>query len=340
MKVLSILQPCASLCVTTDPKTGKAYKQIETRSWDTKFRGPLLIHASKKWSQDQYNTMLHIGAEKPLAESGYHLVGVNKSRSHMMTNLPLGAIIGMVNVVSTFQSELNKVGNWYQIDKVTGKQFDWEMTEQELAFGDYSPGRYGWLLSDPILFKNPIPCKGNLGLWNLPENMYDIVIHKLEEATGGKYGLPGGFLLNMTGYEPEFTPSLIASPGEGAVIVEPEEEQKSKCFEFPAFGASYPDAQCSGGYLWDLDSVEDGHFTSGGDIPCPVCNPAGYIEHMTNYEPGDPEYDDEQMQIQEHMKFIYERYGKMEYVPPTPVPPSAADGHDQLMQELKKSEIN
>ena len=47
MKVLSILQPWASLCLTVDEK-GKALKQIETRSWNTKYRGELLIHASAK----------------------------------------------------------------------------------------------------------------------------------------------------------------------------------------------------------------------------------------------------------------------------------------------------
>lgn len=37
--------------------------------------------------------------------------------------------------------------------------------------------------------------------------------------------------------------------------------------EFPHFGASYPDAHCIGGYLWDMDSYEDGCYTSGGVTP-------------------------------------------------------------------------
>lgn len=131
---------------------------------------------------------------------------------------------------------------------------------------------------------------------------------------------------------------MIASPGEGAVIVEGAE--KSKCFEFPAFGASYPDAQCSGGFLWDLDSVEDGHFTSGGDIPCPVCNHDAYIDHLTGYEPGDPEYADEQKGILEHMKFIYQKYGNMEYMPPTQPLTLPDNSTDMLMEALRKSEIN
>ena len=42
--------------------------------------------------------------------------------------------------------------------------------------------------------------------------------------------------------------------------------------EFPYFGASYPDAHCINGYLWDLDSEMDGELTSGGEVPCPFCN--------------------------------------------------------------------
>ncbi len=40
MKALSLLQPWATLVVI-------GVKQIETRSWSTAYRGPLLIHASK-----------------------------------------------------------------------------------------------------------------------------------------------------------------------------------------------------------------------------------------------------------------------------------------------------
>lgn len=55
-------------------------------------------------------------------------------------------------------------------------------------------------------------------------------------------------------------------------------ETKNQCPEFPHFGASYPDATCIGGYLWDMDSDEGGFYTSGGDDPCPFCNKEEYIE--------------------------------------------------------------
>lgn len=47
MKALSIRQPWAWLIVN-------GHKDIENRTWATKFRGPLLIHASKGMTRDDY----------------------------------------------------------------------------------------------------------------------------------------------------------------------------------------------------------------------------------------------------------------------------------------------
>ena len=53
---------------------------------------------------------------------------------------------------------------------------------------------------------------------------------------------------------------------------------KNQCPEFPHFGANYPDAACVDGYLWDMDSIDNGCYTAGGDDPCPFCNKEEYIE--------------------------------------------------------------
>lgn len=54
--------------------------------------------------------------------------------------------------------------------------------------------------------------------------------------------------------------------------------------EFPHFGASYPDAVCIDGYLWDLDSGFGGCLTIGGDDPCPVCNTEEWLERVMENE--------------------------------------------------------
>jgi hypothetical protein len=37
--------------------------------------------------------------------------------------------------------------------------------EPELSFGDYTIGRYAWLLTNVRALPEPIPAKGQLGLW-------------------------------------------------------------------------------------------------------------------------------------------------------------------------------
>lgn len=63
----------------------------------------------------------------------------------------------------------------------------------------------------------------------------------------------------------------------------------NECPEIPYFGATYPDARCIDGYLWDLDSHthNDGdmqYFSSGGDDPCPFCNTDNFIQDNENEE--------------------------------------------------------
>ena len=153
IKILSILQPHASLCVL-------GHKKIETRSWNTKYRGELYIHASKKWTQQLYDTIIDIGADKHLAESGFVFTHINKGK--MCTNLPFGAIIGKVDLIHTFPTQL-LVSDGKPIEAfIEGL----DITPQEIAFGDYSPNRFGWILENQVVFDKPIPAKGQLGIWN------------------------------------------------------------------------------------------------------------------------------------------------------------------------------
>jgi hypothetical protein len=156
MKVLSLLQPWASLTVL-------GYKKIETRSWNTKYRGELLIHAS---------------AKKIILQDGMTNLIDHMCRIGFMKNynqLPYGAIIGKVNLIDTFSTEWVRPIPFGTENKYFGKNSDSHIffktgevliKKQEEAFGDYSDGRYGWLLSNPLLFEHPIPAKGQLNLWN------------------------------------------------------------------------------------------------------------------------------------------------------------------------------
>ena len=57
------------------------------------------------------------------------------------------------------------------------------------------------------------------------------------------------------------------------------------CPEFPYFGATYPDATCIDGELWDLDKCdENGLYSSGDNPPCPFCNTDAFIEHIVTID--------------------------------------------------------
>lgn len=135
MYVLSLLQPWASLIVM-------GIKTIETRRWQTAHRGPLLIHAGQR------KAGALIALEPPIA----------KHISHFDA-LPLGCLIGQVHLV-----DIIPVANLHLTTT--------ELAQQSLelnAFGeDDNLNRYAWLLEEAIQFKNPIPARGHLHLWQFP----------------------------------------------------------------------------------------------------------------------------------------------------------------------------
>lgn len=161
MKVISLLQPWASLVVL-------GHKRIETRSWNTKHRGPLLIHASAGKSG-----LNLIDKQDPFGELATALLKLNLH----FEDYPLGAIIGHVKVMETFPTSIQICkGNYVnaQLTYNDKRELDVSsscvyMTPQEEAFGNYAPGRYGWLLSDPIQFDKPIPAKGSLSIWEFQD---------------------------------------------------------------------------------------------------------------------------------------------------------------------------
>jgi activating signal cointegrator 1 len=135
MKVLSLLQPWASLVV-------KGAKKIETRTWSTSHRGELAIHASSgKKAAD-------VSKEKPFSK---YIKDFNA--------LPFGAIIGKVTLV-----DVVRIDPFRNLDKLMKK-----ISADEKAFDDFTEGRYAWILEDPIEFETIIPVKGSLGIWHYAE---------------------------------------------------------------------------------------------------------------------------------------------------------------------------
>lgn len=151
MKVLTLTQPWASLVVI-------GAKKIETRSWKTGYRGALAIHAAKgypKWAQD------FVREEMPLKELSAFYACPEQT-------LPTGVIVG-----TCFLYDCREM-----VDADNNSLLDHEgylnigdnpaLSIMEREFGDYSEGRFAFMLRNIQMLKKPIPAKGALGLWDFP----------------------------------------------------------------------------------------------------------------------------------------------------------------------------
>jgi hypothetical protein len=136
MKVLSLHQPWASLVVMNA-------KQYEVRRWQTKYRGPLLIHASSRKLTRR---------EKVLWEEDDYFRAFIKNTDF----LPYGCIIGQVHLLHIYPT------GWLIRNLERDPLVNWQ---QELTFDDYTPGRYAWKLGHAQQLSRFLPVKGSLGLW-------------------------------------------------------------------------------------------------------------------------------------------------------------------------------
>lgn len=134
MKCISLWQPWAS-AIALD------LKGIETRGWTTKVRGRIAIHASRHWTK----------AEREFA-------AVERALGRLPARLPLGAIVSTVVLVDVLTTdELLATGAVGPVEKI---------------YGDYRPGRFGWLLRDVVPLVEPIPWKGRQGWFEVPDDLF------------------------------------------------------------------------------------------------------------------------------------------------------------------------
>ena len=127
MKALSLTQPWASLVAS-------GAKKVETRSWSTSYRGRLAIHAAKGF---------------PL--SARNFASEEFTLGRLPGRIPRGAILAVVTLADVRRTE----------------EIAPTLSALERLYGDYSVGRYAWVLEDVQMLPQPIPYKGALGLFDV-----------------------------------------------------------------------------------------------------------------------------------------------------------------------------
>lgn len=133
-KAISIKQPWSYLICA-------GIKDVENRTWATKYRGRVYIHASAKpvgqyfsegvFTADQLNYL------------------IQSKKIDLIEKVQLSAIIGHVDIVNCISKERNGKGS----DSIWAE-----------------PDCFHWILRNPVLFDKPIlNVKGKLSFWDCSE---------------------------------------------------------------------------------------------------------------------------------------------------------------------------
>ncbi len=137
--VLQLWQPWASAVALGS-------KRIETRDWETDYRGPLAISATARCVKGE------------LADLAGDPVWCGALGEALDRALPFGAIIAVCRLVDCRPTGDFTADELDQPRRNAGLHTGYSWTERQM--GDYSPGRFGLVLSGIHRLPKPLPFKG------------------------------------------------------------------------------------------------------------------------------------------------------------------------------------
>ncbi len=135
MKAISIRPPWAWAIL-------HAGKDIENRTWKTKIRGTVAVHASQTMSRRFYES-----AREQIKQVA------PRAKLPPYDAMVRGAIIGLVDVIGCEQHTKSK---WHE------------------------PRHYGFILANARALRTPIPCSGRLNFWQMPDDIARRISRRLK----------------------------------------------------------------------------------------------------------------------------------------------------------------
>lgn len=149
MKALTVKQPWASLIIHYG-------KDIENRDWCCTYRGRIAITSSAQHTAEEWLSAWELMAARKCKPEGLGIPhirypkGKRPKLESILPNFEAGVILGTVEIVRTVSRLDSPTSPWYQ-------------------------GPYGIVLRDPRPLTTPIPVRGQLGLFDLPPMLSDLI---------------------------------------------------------------------------------------------------------------------------------------------------------------------
>lgn len=165
-RALTVCQPWAWAIVA-------GFKSVENRTWDTKFRGTLAIHASSSKRHLTYD------AESILIDAGDHVFDAINDPRFTPENpcwYP-SAIIGTVDVIGCV--DVPDPSGFNRAVEAAGHG-DWLRDKcHSVPPAYWAEGTKCWLLANPVQFTVPVASKGALNIWHLSADQQAAIAKEL-----------------------------------------------------------------------------------------------------------------------------------------------------------------
>jgi hypothetical protein len=162
MRALSLWQPWATLVAVA----GKH----ETRSWETKYRGDLLICST----QSSPAKAFHEALRDPKRKLWERISDGNPISKGLYQALAHGVALCVVELVGC-----SPASEWKLAQAGAGMA---DEVEAQSAMGDLSDGRFVWIFRNRRVLRKPIAAKGRQGLWTPSPELVAQVAEELARA--------------------------------------------------------------------------------------------------------------------------------------------------------------
>ena len=178
MKAITLHQPWATLVAL-------GIKTIETRSWATRHRGRVVVHAAKKLPTPRVIGDWEV--HRPGRREHYWRVRPTDA-PWPQPPLPLGAVVATATIVDVLPMAMyvrsvdgeRAHDNVLSIDRsifddrptllsVPDTDGGWRDVSDQLPYGDFEDGRFAWMLEDIQMVTPAIHTNGRQGLWTWEE---------------------------------------------------------------------------------------------------------------------------------------------------------------------------
>jgi hypothetical protein len=172
MKAITIWQPWATLIEL-------GVKRIETRSWATKYRGPIAIHAAARMPASGMVGDYYV---RGFGRTGLALEGPGlpkfRSAPRLQGHLiPRGAVVAIADLVGCIPTERLMFHETVEIDGkdfgpmpgLLGKHGYVAVESNQRPYGDFTWGRFAWMLENIRSVDPHVRAKGRQQIWNWDE---------------------------------------------------------------------------------------------------------------------------------------------------------------------------